>query len=56
LRDKLSDDWWKWLEWNAEKKCLAYKDGFSEKDRLNRKYKLNLKVFKNEQNGIRRAA
>lgn len=56
LRDKLSDDWWQWLEWNDKKKCLAYKEEFSVKSRLNRKYKLNLKVLKNEQNGIRRAA
>ena len=56
LRDKLSDDWWQWLEWDDKKKCLAYKEEFSAKARLNRKYKLNLKVSKNEQNGIRRAA
>lgn len=56
LRDKLSEDWWHWLEWNPEKKCLSYKEGFSEKDRLNRKYKLNLKELKNEQNRVRRAA
>ena len=56
LCDKLSEDWLHWLEWNPEKKCLSYKEGFSEKDRLNRKYKLNLKVLKNEQNRIRRAA
>lgn len=56
LRNKLSDDWWQWLEWNDRKKCLSYREGFSEKARLNRKYKLNLKVSKNEQNRIRRAA
>ena len=56
LRDKLSDDWWQWLEWNDRKECLSYKNGYSEKDRLNRKYKLNLKVLRNEQNRTRRAA
>ena len=57
LRDRLTDDWWRILEWNQEKKCLSYREGFTEKERLNRKYKLNLKQLKrHEQNRIRRAA
>ncbi len=46
LKDMLSEDWWKWIEWNENKLCLSYKDGHSVNERLDRKYSLKLKRYK----------
>lgn len=43
LRDKLSPEWWQWLEWDNKRKCITYKQGYSPNERLNNKYHLKLK-------------
>ncbi len=43
LRDKLSPEWWQWLEWDEKRKCIIYKQGYSPNERLNNKYHLKLK-------------
>ena len=45
LRDKLSPDWWQWLEWNAMRKCITCKQGYFPNERLNNKYHLKLKRY-----------
>lgn len=45
LRDKLSPEWWQWLEWDSRRKCLIYKQGYSPNERLNNKYHLKLKRY-----------
>ena len=50
LRDKLAPEWWQWLEWNEEKLCLAYREGWSKEERLNRKYHLCITIKKKNRN------
>ena len=50
LRDKLAPEWWQWLEWNDDKLCLAYRAGWSEAERLNRKYHLCITIKKKNKN------
>lgn len=45
LKGKLSPDWWKWLEWDSERKCITYRQGYSPNERLNNKYHLKLKRY-----------
>lgn len=45
LRDKLSPEWWQWLEWDDKRKCIKYKQGYSPNERLNNKYNLKLKRY-----------
>ena len=45
LRDKLSPEWWQWLEWDSKRKCITYKQGYSPNERLNNKYHLKLKHY-----------
>lgn len=43
LKNKLSPEWWQWLEWDAGRQCVTYKPEYSVNERLNRKYHLKLK-------------
>ena len=45
LRDKLSPEWWQWLNWDDKRKCITYKQGCSPNERLNIKYHLKLKHY-----------
>lgn len=47
LKDALAPQWWKWLYFNEEKLCLGYKQKYSTNERINRKYNLNLKKYRN---------
>lgn len=47
LKDKLSPEWWKWLDWDKNRQCVTFKHEYSPNARLNKKY--NLKLKKNEQ-------
>jgi len=43
LKDKLSSEWWQWLEWDKRRQCVTYKPEYSINERLNKKYHLKLK-------------
>ena len=43
LRDRLSPEWWQWLDWNENRKCVNFKHEYSINERLNKKYHLKLK-------------
>ena len=45
LKDKLSPEWWQWLEWDGRRKCITYKQGYSPNERLNIKFHLKLKCY-----------
>ena len=45
LRDKLSPEWWQWLEWDDKRKCITYKQGYSPNEILNIQYHLKLKSY-----------
>ncbi|UKK52148.1 hypothetical protein L6472_06090 [Prevotella sp. E13-17] len=45
LRDAVAAEWWQWLEWDYNRKCITYKQGDSPNERLNDKYHLNLKCY-----------
>lgn len=45
LRDKLSPEWWQWLEWDDRRRCITYKQGYSPNEILNNKYHLKLKSY-----------
>lgn len=46
LREILTPEWWKYLKWDNKKKCITYREGYSVKERLNKKYFLNIKLKK----------
>jgi len=50
LRDKVSPEWWQWLEWDSKRKCITYKQGYSPNERLNNKYHLKLKRYETIRN------
>lgn len=56
LRNKLSEDWWKWLAWDAKRNCLVYQEYYSMNRRLDRKYNLHLKRYKNDKRPDQQAA
>ena len=56
LKDKLSPEWWQWLEWDGRRKCLAFKPEYSPNKRLDNKYHLHLKRYNNEQRANQQAA
>ena len=43
LRAQIRPEWQAWLDYDDRRRCLAYKPGYSINERLNRKYKLNIK-------------
>lgn len=43
LRDAISHEWWKWLEWDDRRQCVACKPSYTFRQRLNSKYHLKLK-------------
>lgn len=45
LKNKLSDEWWQWLEWDSRRKCITYRQGFTPNERLNKKYHLKLRRY-----------
>ena len=49
LRDAIDPAWWAYLRWNGERCCVSCREGFTWRDRMNRKYHLKLKY-----NGKRR--
>ena len=46
LRDMLAPEWWQYLNWDRERLCIVYKENYSVKARLNRKYNLNITLKK----------
>ena len=48
LRDRLDNEWWRWLRWNGQRHCLAYREGFTPNERLIRKYRITLKKKRHE--------
>lgn len=50
LKGLISDEWWQWLIYDKTRRCLAYKDGYSVNQRLNKKYNLKLKRYENRRN------
>jgi hypothetical protein len=45
LRDILSPDWWRWLSYDEQRRCLNYLPQYSINERLNIKYHLKLKHY-----------
>lgn len=45
-KDKLTSEWWNFFNWDKQRLCLTYKNEYSVKARLNRKYNLNIKLKK----------
>lgn len=43
LKDSIGSEWWQFLEFNEDRLCLVTKDGYSWRERLNKKYNLKLK-------------
>lgn len=43
IRTSIHPDWWTWMEWDGERKCIVCREGFRLRDRLNVKYNLKLK-------------
>ena len=41
---EIDDSWWKYTYWNLRHQCVAAYPRYSERERLNRKYKLHLKL------------
>lgn len=50
LRGMLDEGWWKFLKWDYGKKCITYREGYTVKERLNRKYFLNIKIKRRNKN------
>lgn len=48
LKNKLSPEWWLFLEWDERRLCLVCKQEFKIYERLNDKYHLNLKKKKHD--------
>ena len=47
----IDNEWWTYVYWNASRQCVAVYEKYKEAERLNRKYKLNLKKKKNYEKG-----
>ena len=45
LRDSLSPEWWQWLSYDEQRRCLVYLPQYSINERLNNKYHLKLKHY-----------
>ena len=45
LRDSLSPDWWQWLSYDEQRRCLVYLPQYSINERLNTKYHLKLEHY-----------
>ena len=43
LRDAIDPSWWDYIRWNEERYCVSCRDGYTWRDRMNRKYHLKLK-------------
>lgn len=43
VRDAIGGDWWRYIEWDARRQCVAYKPYYTPSTRLNRKYHLKIK-------------
>lgn len=48
LRGKIGKEWWQWLAWDDRRKCLVFQEYYSPNRRLDRKYKLHLKRYRND--------
>lgn len=56
LKGMFDEGWWKFLKWDYGKKCITYREGYTIKERLNRKYYLNIKFKRRNKNDKRRKA
>lgn len=50
LKDTMLPEWWRWFEFDAERMCLVYKNGYSINERLNTKYNLKIKKYETIRN------
>ncbi len=46
LRDRVAPEWMKWVKWDGRRLCLTCRDGYTERERLDRKYNLHTKIQK----------
>lgn len=54
LRDAISEDWWRFVQWDSERCCVTCRDEYRWRERMNRKYHLKLRY--NGKRRTRRAA
>lgn len=43
LKERISSDWWMWLDWDQRRSCVVSKPQYTVRARLNKKYHLKLK-------------
>ena len=43
LRNRISPEWYEWVEWDEERNCIVCLPHYSKRERLNKKYNLKLK-------------
>ena len=43
LKAAIGKDWWHWLQWDSRRQCVVCAEGYTWRDRMNKKYHLKLR-------------